>query len=119
LDNEALRAYNERVNEIEAELEDARQYNDLSRQERLEKEKEEILAEVRKATGLGRTSRDLNSEEVKLRCRIAAAIGRARNALKDANGDKLAEHFRKNIYAESGQYIYNPEQPPPWSFTFP
>jgi hypothetical protein len=117
LDKQALRDCNERLEAIKTELEDARQCNDSGRQERLEREQEEIFAEVRKVTGLGGVPRDLNSEEDNLRCRIAGALSRARKMLKEANLPKLAEHFRKNIYAESGQYIYKPEQPPPWSFT--
>jgi hypothetical protein len=119
LDKQALRKYHERVKEIGAELAEARQSNDSGWQGRLEKEREEILAEVRKAMALGGVPRNLNSEENKLRCRIAAALNTARKAIKEAKMPKLAEHFRKNIHAESGQYIYNPEQPPPWSFTSP
>ena len=118
LDKQALRECNERLKAVKTELEEARQYHDLGWQKRLEKEREEILAEVRKATGLGGVPRNLNSEDDNLRSRIAVALLRARNALK-AKMPKLAEHLHKNIHAESGQYIYNPEQPPPWCFTSP
>ena len=117
LDKQALREYRERLREIEAELDDARKYNDSGKQERLEEEKRGILAGVRSATGLGDKARNLNSDIDKLRSRISMAIGRVCKKLEEQQAPKLAEHFRESISAEKGAFRYAPTlEIPPWSF---
>jgi hypothetical protein len=117
LDQQAFREYHERLNEIEAELENARQSNDSGRQEWLEREKEEILAAVQAAKGLGNNTRNLNTDADKLRSRISMAIGRACKKLADNQAPKLAQHFKESISAEGGAFKYAPKlTTPQWSF---
>ena len=59
LDEQARRAYRARLREIEAELAEAEAANDPGRAERLEEEKERLLDEMRKATGLGGRDRKM------------------------------------------------------------
>jgi len=117
LDRQAFREYHERLNEIDTELEDARQCNDSGRQERLEREKEEILAAFQAAKGLGNNTRNLNTDADKLRSRISVAIRRACKKLADNQAPKLAQHFKESISAERGAFRYAPKlTTPKWSF---
>jgi hypothetical protein len=81
LDDRARSEFRARVQAIEEGLEEARSFNDLGRIERLEQERDAILAELRVATGLGGRSRKLKdpSERAKqsAHCRGPSRRGRA------------------------------------------
>ncbi|MGD0897011.1 MAG: hypothetical protein ABR915_04185 [Thermoguttaceae bacterium] len=120
LDERALHEYKERLQEVETDLEDAQQCNDSGRQERLEREKNEILAGVHAARGLGNNVRDLNSDADRLRSRIYSALRTAYKKLEDNKAPKLAQHFRESISSEKGTFTYAPKlSTPAWSFDMP
>src|SRR4051794_12644669 len=79
----ALRAYRHRLRELDQELDEARDWADAGRLERLEEERAALLAEVGRATGLaGRPRSAPGSAErarVAVRKAIAAAVARIRD----------------------------------------
>jgi len=120
MDKESFRKCSERLNDIETELEEARKFHDSGRQDRLEREKEEILAIVQAAKGLGTNTRNLNSDADRLRSRISMALGRAYKKLEDNKRPKLAQHFRESISPEGRSFKYAPTfSAPTWSFDSP
>lgn len=70
LDEQARRAYRTRLREIETELAKAESANDSGRAERLEGEKDQLLAEMRKATGLGGRSRKMGDAAERARTAV-------------------------------------------------
>ena len=81
LDEQARRAYRARLREIEAELAEAARANDPGRAEPLEEEKERLLDEMRKATGLGGRDRKIGDSSERAR---SAVTWRIRHAIKSS-----------------------------------
>jgi uncharacterized protein YdcH (DUF465 family) len=118
LDEEAKKQYGERMRELDGDIERAKQNNDPAEQERLEKEKGELLSELQAAAGLGGRDRDMNDPTAGLRSRIAMALKRAYEKLRDADPplSALADHFETNVTCEGPTYKYGPTPLPAWSF---
>ena len=80
LDRQALAAYRSRLGELDDELAEARAHADLAREQRLDREREALLDQLRAATGLGGRARvAVGTHErarVAVRKAIAAAIDR-------------------------------------------
>jgi hypothetical protein len=114
-DKEALMGFNKRLNEINAELEKAKEWGDTAQQERLEKEHAEICATVEKATGIGGRQRNLDRQSENQRLRIRQALQRAFEKLREVGLPKLAEHLETNTSTELGAYKYAPQPVPSWS----
>ena len=112
LDEQARRAYRARLREIEAELAEAEEANDPGRAERLEEERERLLDEMRKATGLGGRDRKMGDAAERAR---SAVTWRIRNAIKklDAAHPALARHLGNSI--KTGVFCsYTPEKETRW-----
>ena len=108
LDEQARRAYRTRLHEIEAELTEAESANDTGRIERLEEERERLLDEMRKATGLGGLDRKMGDAA---ECARSAVTWRIRNATKklDAAHPALARHLANSV--KTGVFCsYTPEK---------
>ena len=119
LDQEARQSYHQRLAELNAELGEARRNNALAALERLEREKQMILDQLRSAKGLGGRGRKLGDETDKLRSRIANALERACSVLDTGGLSTVADHFRVAISAQGGDYIYQPAERPAWSLSKP
>ena len=79
-------------------------------------------AELRKATGLGGKSRDLNNPFDNLRPTIYGSLKRAFKKLRQSNPPmtELASHFDNSISSELGAFIYSPTgNVPVWTLENP
>jgi len=112
LDEQAKRAYRNRLREIQAELEEAESANDPGRAERIEEERERLLEEIRKATGLGGRDRKMGDAAERAR---TAVTWRIRHAIKklEAAHPALARHLGHSI--KTGVFCsYSPEKVTRW-----
>lgn len=112
LDEQALAAYRQRLQEIDAELSEARDHADLGRIENITNERDALLAEVQRATGLGgrrrKTNSDVERARTAIRKRIKAAMDRIQGQLPDLH-DHLERSIRTGVFCS-----YEPETPLDW-----
>ncbi len=112
LDEQAKRSYRARLAEIESELAEAEAANDSGRATLVLEERERLLDEMRKATGLG--GRDRKMGEAADRAR-SSVTWRIRHAIKKIEGvhPALAGHLRHSI--KTGVFCsYAPEKETHW-----
>jgi hypothetical protein len=112
LDEQTKRAYRGRLGEIEAELAEAEAANDAGRAGRIEEERERLLEELRKATGLGGRDRKMGDAAERAR---TAVTWRIRHAIKklEAAHPALARHLGHSI--RTGVFCsYTPEKETHW-----
>ena len=98
IDVQALDAYRKRLDELDAEIDEAEDHADLGRSERLEAERQQLLAEIRRSTGLGGRIRS-NPNDPAERARKAVS-GRIRDAIRrlDEITPELAAHLNRSIH---------------------
>ncbi|NQT38939.1 MAG: hypothetical protein HQ581_15690 [Planctomycetes bacterium] len=113
---EAKRACEEKLRELEEDIEQAKANSDYAEQERLESEKEELKNRVLADFGIQHRPRDLNNPAEKWRPRILDALKTARGKLIEAGMAELAAHFKNEITTDSksATVTYSPQSPPPW-----
>lgn len=118
MDTQATRSIQERLHEIDVEMERARKQNDEAELGRLVGEREQIVAHAAAAVGLGGRPRDLNSFIAKHRPKVHSALKRAYAKLRKAEPPmrNLADHFEKHISADGATFVYDPAPIPHWSF---
>jgi hypothetical protein len=97
IDLDALAAYRRRLDQLGVELDQAADDADIGRAQRLGEEREQLLAEIRRATGLGgrlRTTANLPAERAR-----KAVSARIRDAIRrlDAVAPELAAHLDRSI----------------------
>jgi hypothetical protein len=97
LDQQALRAYRQRLATLDEELSEAQEWSDLGRIERVETEREALLSELSRATGLNGRSRLTGSSQERARIAVKKALNAAvgRIATVDA---ALADHLQTRIH---------------------
>lgn len=112
IDNRALAAYKNRLDEIAAEIEEARECGRDEEVERLLEERDELLGEMKTSTGLGGRKRKASDDADRSRKRARAAITRELQRL-DGVLPELAEHLRESIrlgaflsYAPKGEIAW-------------
>ena len=117
LDDQARRAYQRRIQDLQIEIEDARAANDPVRGERAEAELDALVAQLSGALGLdGRTRAGGSAAE---RARSAATF-RIRTAIKKVGevhpdlGRHLTNSVRTGVWCS-----YQPEQPVTWALRPP
>lgn len=97
IDLDALDAYRSRLAELAADIDQTASDGDIGRTERLEYEREHLLAEVRRATGLGgRLRTGANEPAERARKAVTARIRDAVRRL-DAVAPLLAAHLDRSI----------------------
>ncbi len=96
LDQQAKTAYRRRYEELEAELDEARQFNDLGSIERLEREMGFLMQEINSATGLGGRDRRAGSDAERARVNVTRSISRAIQKL-DKVHPELARHLDQTL----------------------
>jgi hypothetical protein len=96
LDDRARARYRSRLGELDGDIDEAVEFQDLHRAERLQAERDALLAELAAATGLGGRPRRLGDETERARKTVGARI---RDALRrvDAVHPELAEHLRATV----------------------
>ena len=112
LDAAAKSAYRRRLDELDGELDRAGARGDAARAERLEREREALLNELRRAAGLGGRDRRINDERERLRKTVTARI---RDALRrlDERHPALAAHLRASVHT-GALCGYAPVEPITW-----
>jgi hypothetical protein len=101
LDREAREAYERRLRELQAELEDAESANDIGRRERLQDEYEQLTAELSRAFGLGGRERRSGSvverARVNVRRRLTLALQHIAKACPSL-GRQLSADLQTGVY---------------------
>ena len=107
LDAPAKHAYRERIAELEAEIEQARRWNDPERTARVEGELEALTRELASALGLGGRDRRVASESERARASVTKALRSAVRRLQDQHPD-LGRHL--TLAVRTGTFCtYDPD----------
>jgi hypothetical protein len=114
VDARAKQEYRARIEELRADLEEARRFNDDERAARLEEELDALVGELTRAAGLGGRSRPSASPAERARVNVTKAI---RTAIKliERESPALAGHLSASV--RTGRFCsYAPpgEAPPRW-----
>ncbi|MBA3263237.1 MAG: hypothetical protein H0T69_12370 [Thermoleophilaceae bacterium] len=115
LDPQAKEEYRGRLEDLRAELDEARSFADYERAARLEEEIDALVGELARAAGLGGRDRPVSSPAERARVNVTKAI---RTAIKliEPQSPALAEHLTASI--RTGRFCsYAPpgEAPPRWA----
>lgn len=118
IDVDGKKKVQERLRELDEELEEANNDNNPIEADRIRVEKKQYHEYLLKAIGVLGKGRDMNNRFDKLRSKINNSIRRACKKLRTANPPLklLAEHFDVSISAQSRAFIYQPTPSPPWRF---
>lgn len=111
-DARALQSYRKRLRQIEAGIETASQAGRVDRAEKLEAEREALLEELKRVTGLGGRTRQKGDAAERARTTVA---WRVRHAVKkiEAAHPALGRHLRNSV--RTGAFcVYQPERPVRW-----
>ena len=96
LDREALRQYRRRLAELDDELDDAVVHGDANRQAKSSAERDALIAELKRATGLGGRPRRSGSPAEKARVNVTRTIRHAITELS-TTVPELAAHLDESI----------------------
>jgi hypothetical protein len=113
-DRQALDAYRRRLRELDAELESADRAADRARSEALHAERQALLAELGRATGLGGRPRIAGSSEERARVAVKKSVTAAIDRIATVD-EPLARHLRS--YVRTGlacSYEPDPDAPVDW-----
>ena len=115
LDEQAKKEYRERLDQLAAELQEARDWRDPERAARLEEEIDVVTSELAQAVGLGGRDRTFSSPAERARISVTKAI---RTAIKLIGNEcpALAAHLEESI--QTGRfcaYATPGAAPPRWS----
>jgi tetratricopeptide (TPR) repeat protein len=114
VDARAKQEYRARIEELRADLEEARRFNDDERAARLEEELDALVGELTRAAGLGGRSRPSSAPAERARVNVTKAI-RTAIKLMEPESPALAEHLSASV--RTGRFCsYAPpgETPPRW-----
>lgn len=112
IDTQARNQYRARLLEIEADLTDADDDSDIARSERLNVEREALIAELTAAYGLGGRARKRGNSAERARSAVTQRISGAITRIEAVAPD-LGRHLRHSI--RTGTFCsYMPERPTDW-----
>ncbi|MHC4427849.1 MAG: hypothetical protein ACYS0D_04500 [Planctomycetota bacterium] len=112
LDAEARQTYRQRIEELQAELEQAEADNDPARVDPLQSELDAIIEELARATGLAGRSRTLGNRAERARSTVTWRIRSAIKKIRAAH-PRLGQHLANSI--QTGTFcVYAPEAPVTW-----
>ena len=97
LDKQALKAYRQRLRDLDQELTEAEQWSDLGRLDVLRTERDALLDELARATGLGGRGRPAGSSQERARVAVKKAISAATDRIATVD-QPLARHLRAGIH---------------------
>jgi len=115
LDLRAKAGYARRLEELETELEEARDWGDTERAARLDEELDQLTRELARAVGLHGRDRSFSSPAERARISVTKAI-RTAIGLIDRHCPDLGDHFKASI--QTGRfcsYATRGAPPPNWS----
>jgi hypothetical protein len=107
LDESARAAYQRRIAELRAEIEDADTSADLERSARSRLELDSVIEELGRATGLGGRSRAFDDDSERARTAVQKAIRRAIDAVREAD-PSLGRQLQRSIVT-GARCVYLPE----------
>jgi predicted ATPase len=113
LDRVALRQYRNRLLELDEDLDDAEAKHDIARHDKRSAEREALLKELARATGLGGKPRPMGSPTEKARLNVTRTIRHAISQLSTALPE-LAAHLGESI-ATGVSCCYEPRTHVIWS----
>ena len=114
LDEPAKHAYRERIAELEAEIEQARRWNDPERTARVEGELDALTRELAGALGLGGRDRRAASESERARVSVTKALRGAVRRLEDHHPE-LGRHLSLAVHTGTFcTYDPDPRAPVTW-----
>jgi hypothetical protein len=112
LDDTAKRAYQQRLQDLEEDIEEATSRSDEARVARLENERELLVREISRAYGLGERPRSAGDPVERARKAVGMRIATAIRAIAASDPD-LARHLDRSIL--TGRYCsYQPETDATW-----
>lgn len=112
LDDTARRAYEAQIVDLQAEIDDAREANDLVRAERAELELDALVAELSATLGIGGRARTTGSSAERARSAVTYRIRAAIKRIAEANPE-LGRHLTNAV--RTGTWCsYQPETPVRW-----
>ena len=115
LDEPAKHAYRERIAELEAEIEQARRWNDLERTAHAEAELDALTRELAGALGLGGRDRRAASDSERARASVTKAVRGALRRLEDQHPD-LGRHLSAGrAHRHVLRYDPDPRLPVTWN----
>ena len=113
IDDRARREYKERITEIDEDLAEAESNHDFARKDRLNEEREALIKEIARSTGLHGENREASSDRERARQSVSAAIHRALKAIKKEH-EPLWQHLTNSL--KIGEFLsYQPDQPTTWT----
>jgi hypothetical protein len=110
LDDRARAAYRARLAELDAEIDEARDWQDPGRAERAEAERQALVRELTAAAGLGGRSRRLGDRSERARKTVTARIRDALRRIDDVHPE-LGAHLRATV-STGTTCSYAPETQP-------
>lgn len=112
LDETAKSAYRRRLDNLDAEIDEATELGQDTRAAELDREREALLSELRTAAGLGGRTRRLGDEAERARKAVTARIRDTLRKLADSHPE-LAEHLNNRVTTGTS-CRYAPEPEPRW-----
>jgi len=112
LDARAKEDYRRRLDALAHELDRADRRGDAGRAETLEKERQALLDELRRAAGLGGRDRSMHSDRERIRKTVTARIRDTLRRLDDRH-PALAAHLRASVRTGAA-CVYAPAEPVSW-----
>jgi hypothetical protein len=97
LDAQALKAYRQRLCDLEQELTEAEDWSDIGRLDSLRAERDALLHELARATGLGGRARTAGSSQERARVAVQKAISAATGRIATIDGP-LGRHLQTRIH---------------------
>lgn len=114
LDSQSRAAYRRRIEELQAEIDEAQSWNDPERAARAEEELDALVEQLAAATGLGGRDRTFGSDAERARQRVKKAISASLGRINSEHpelGDHLARTIRTGFYC---RYDPDPRTAAPW-----
>ena len=112
LDREALRQYRRRLADLDRDMAEAEEHHDAGRATKVGGEREALLGELARATGLGGRSRRIGSSAEKARLNVTRTIRHAMKQLAEV-APELGAHLDESIatgasccYEPSGEVVW-------------
>jgi hypothetical protein len=97
LDQRALKEYRQRLRDPEQELTEAEEWSDIGRLDTVRTERDALLDELARATGLGGRARTTGSSQERARVAVQKAISAATDRIATVD-ESLARHLRTGIH---------------------
>ena len=116
LDPQAKAAYRQRLKELQSELEEAREFNDVGRVEKLQDEFEFVTQELVGAVGLKGRARKAASPQERARVNVTRAIRTAITRIAEVH-PSLGQHLTQTIKTGTFcSFVPDPHTPLTWQF---